>query len=235
MIFYGINIYYFIFMIPAFIITIWASVKMRSTFAKYEKVPTIGGLTGAQAARRILDGNGLTGVPVERVEGTLSDHYDPEKNVVRLSDATFSSASIGAVGVAAHECGHAVQHAVNYGPMRLRTGLVPVTNLASTLAIPLIFIGFLFSASGLSFLVYVGIALFSLAVVFQLVTLPVEMNASRRAIETLNSTNMVTPEESEGVRKVLFAAALTYVAALLSSLLQLLYFLVLAGGRRGRR
>lgn len=231
MFWYGVNLYYFIFMIPAFIITIWAQVKMKSTFAKYEKVPTLGGLTGAQAARRILDGNGLTAVSIEHVQGKLNDHYDPEKDVVRLSDATFGQATIGAVGVAAHECGHAVQKAVGYGPMKLRTGLVPVTNLASSLSIPLIFIGFIFSLTNL---VYVGIALFSLAVIFQLITLPVELNASRRAIATLDESGLVTPEESEGVRKVLFAAALTYVAALLSSMLQLLYFLVLAGGRRRR-
>lgn len=225
----GVNLYYFIFMIPALIITIWAQVKMKTTFAKYEKVPTIGGLTGAQAARRILDGNGLTGVPVEAVGGKLNDHYDPEKNVVRLSEDTFSKATVGAVGVAAHECGHAVQHAEGYTPMKVRTGLVPVTNLASTVSIPLIFVGFFIQMTGL---VYVGIALFSVAVLFQLVTLPVELNASKRAIATLSETGMVTPEESEGVRKVLFAAALTYIAALLYSLLQLLYFVTVAGRRK---
>ncbi len=228
---YGVNLYYFLFMVPAFIVTIWAQVKMRSTFAKYEKVPTLGGLTGAQAARRILDANGLHTVAVQPIKGKLTDNYDPQENVVHLSQATYSAATIGAVGVAAHECGHAVQHSVGYGPAKLRSALVPITNLGSSMAIPLIFIGFIFSLTGL---VYVGIALFSLAVLFQLVTLPVELDASRRALATLDSSGMLTPEEVGGARKVLTAAALTYIAALLSSMLQLLYFLVLAGGRNRR-
>lgn len=223
------NIYYFMFMIPGLLISLWASAKVKTTFAKYKNVPLQNGMTGAQAARRILDMNGLQNVQVERVPGQLSDHYDPRTNVVRLSDATYASNSVGAVGVAAHEVGHAIQYATNYTPIKARTAIVPVANLGSSLAVPLIFIGFFLNM--LNF-VYVGIALFSLAVLFQIVTLPVELNASRRAVAILDETGMVTPEESNGVRKVLTAAALTYVAALLTSLLQLLYYITIAGKRR---
>ncbi len=229
MLFYGLNIEYLLFMVPGLILSIWASAKVKSTFGKYNKVPTLSGLTGAEAARRILDGNGLQAVAIERVDGNLSDHYDPSANVVRLSSSTYGSASVGAVGVAAHECGHAVQHAVGYGPAKLRSAIVPICNIGSRVSIPLIIAGMWLNMLELS---YVGIALFVLAVIFQLVTLPVEFNASRRAIETLDSTGMVTPEENNGVRKVLTAAALTYVAALLTSLLQLTYFISRVGGRR---
>lgn len=230
--FYGMNLYYFIFMVPALIVTLWAQFKMKSTFSKYNQVPTIQGLTGAQAARRILDMNGLQSVQIEMVQGNLSDHYDPKTNIVRLSQATYGQATVGAVGVAAHECGHAVQHAEGYGPIKVRSALVPISNLGSTLSVPLIIIGLLL---GFTQLAYVGIALFGLAVLFQLVTLPVEFNASSRAIATLDQSGMVTPEENNGVRKVLTAAALTYLAGLLSSVMQLLYFVTLAGGRSRRR
>ncbi len=226
---YGFDITYFIFMVPGLIITLWAQFKVKSTFAKYQKVRTAQGLTGAQAARAILDRNGLQAVPVERVAGNLTDHFDPKDNVVRLSEATYDAPTIGGVGVAAHECGHAVQHATGYFPIKIRTAIVPVASIGSKLSVPLIIVGLILQFFGL---VYVGIALFGLAVLFQLVTLPVELNASHRAMETLSATGMVTPEEGDGVRKVLTAAALTYVAALLSSLLQLLYFLSLAGRRR---
>lgn len=216
-------------MLPGLILSLWASAKVKSTFAKYNRVPLRGGLTAAQAARQILDGNGLYSVRIERVQGNLSDHYDPRSNIVRLSDSTFSSSSVAAVGVAAHEVGHAIQHAAHYGPASLRSAIVPVANIGSGAAVPLILIGLFLNMVGL---VYLGIILFSLAVLFQLVTLPVEFNASRRALQTLNDTGMVTSEESAGVSKVLSAAALTYVAALLSSLLQLVYFITLAGGRR---
>ena len=226
---YGFDFTYFLFMVPGLIITLWAQFKVKSTFAKYQKVRTAQGLTGAQAARAILDRNGLQAVPVERVAGNLTDHFDPKDNVVRLSEATYDAPTIGGVGVAAHECGHAVQHATGYFPIKIRTAIVPMANIGSKLSIPMIMIGLILQFFGL---VYVGIALFGLAVLFQLVTLPVELNASHRAMETLAATGMVTPEEGDGVRKVLTAAALTYVAALLSSLLQLLYFLSLAGRRR---
>lgn len=223
------NWYYLAFMIPGLIITMWAQFKMKRTFAKYQNVPTLQGLTGAQAARSILDRSGLQAVPVDQIGGQLSDNYDPKGNAVHLSQATYGRATIGAVGVAAHECGHAVQHAEGYGPAKLRSAIVPMCNIGSGLSVPMIILGAVLNFPGL---ITVGIVLFSLAVLFQLVTLPVELNASRRALATLNSTGMVTPEESEGVRQVLTAAALTYLAALLTSLLQLLYYVTVFGRRR---
>lgn len=223
------NYYYFLFMIPGIIISIWAQFKVKSTFAKYNNYPTLQGLTGAQAARVILDRNGLQNVAIERVSGNLTDHFDPKNDVVRLSDATFGQATVGAVGVAAHECGHAVQYAEGYVPMKVRGAIVPICNIGSSLSVPLIIIGFVLNYMGL---VYVGIVLFALVAVFQLVTLPVEFNASSRAIATLDASGMVTAEESQGVSKVLSAAALTYVAALITSLLQLAYYLTIAGRRR---
>lgn len=224
-----LNYTYFLFIIPGLLLSLWAQFKVKSTFSKYNRYPTRQGITGAQAARTILDMNGLYDVAVERVSGNLTDHFDPKTKVVRLSDATYGNATAGAVGVAAHECGHAIQYSVGYVPIRIRTSIVPVCNIGSSLSIPLIFLGFILSFSSL---VYLGIALFSLVVLFQLVTLPVEFNASSRAIKTLDASNMVTADESKGVRKVLSAAALTYVAALLTSILQLLYYLTLAGRRR---
>ena len=226
---YGFDPMYFVFMVPGIIISMWASAKVKSTFAKYQNVPIQNQLTGAQAARKILDANGLQHVAVQRVNGNLSDHYDPRTEVVSLSDSTYASASVGAVGVAAHECGHAVQHSKNYLPAQIRSAIVPVCNWGSKLSVPIIFVGFLISILQL---VYLGVALFSLAVLFQLVTLPVEFDASHRALVTLNEQGMVTQEESAGVRKVLTAAGLTYVAALLTSLLQLLYYLSMANRRR---
>lgn len=223
------NIYYFLFMVPGLLVSLWASWKVKSTFAKFNNVQTLGGLTAAQAARRILDFNGLQNVPVQAIGGKLSDNYNPKTNVVNLSASTYGRATVGAVGVAAHEVGHAMQHAQGYGPARLRTAIVPICNIGTGLAIPLLLIGFFMQIFGL---VYAGIALFSLAVLFQLVTLPVEFNASKRAIQTLGSTGLLSAEEVEGVRKVLTAAALTYVAALLTSLLQLLYYITIAGRRR---
>lgn len=220
---------YLLFMIPGLIITVWASAKMNSTYKKYQNVRILSGLTGAEAARRILDMNGLQHVAVNRVSGSLTDHYDPRTQTVSLSDSTYNSPSVGAVGVAAHECGHAVQDATGYTFLKVRNAIVPVCNIGSKLSVPLIIIGFILSMTQL---VTVGIILFSLAVVFQLITLPVEFNASSRALQTLNDTGMVTPEESGGVQKVLTAAALTYVAALLQSLLQLLYYVSLSGRRR---
>lgn len=223
------NYYYFIFMIPGILLSLWAQFKVKSTFSKYNKVATMGGLTGAQAARLILDRNNLQYVTIEQVAGNLTDHFDPKNDVVRLSEATFNHASVGAVGVAAHECGHAVQHARGYVPMQIRSAILPVTNIGSSLSVPLIAFGFIFSITGL---VYAGIALFALVAIFQLVTLPVEFNASKRAIETLDASGMVSAEESKGVRKVLSAAALTYVASLITTLLQIAYYLTLTGRRR---
>lgn len=228
---HGFNLYYFLFMVPGLLLSIWASARVKRTFGTYNKVHTLNGLTGAQAARRILDLNGLQHVQVQQISGSLSDHYDPRTDVVSLSQATYDSASVGAVGVAAHEVGHAIQHAQGYAPAKVRSAIVPVTNISTSLSIPLIFVGFLLSVTGL---IYLGIILFSASVLFQLVTLPVEFNASRRALQTLGDTNLLTPEENDGARKVLGAAALTYVAALLTSLLQLAYYIFLARGRRRR-
>lgn len=220
---------YFLFILPGLLLSLWAQIKVKGTFAKYNKTRTGSGITGAQAARQILDANGLYTVPVEQVAGNLTDHYDPKANVVRLSTSTFNNPSIGAVGVAAHEVGHALQYANGYAPIKIRSAIIPVCNLGSSLSVPLIILGFILTIPSL---IYVGIALFSLVVLFQLVTLPVEFNASRRALATLDGMGMTTPEETKGAKKVLSAAALTYVAALLTSILQLLYYISLAGRRR---
>lgn len=226
------NYYYFMFMLPGLIIGLIAQLMVKSTFSKYNRVNAQSGLTGAQAARQILDLNNLQAVAIKPIGGQLSDNFDPRSSVINLSQSTYGNSSIGAIGVAAHECGHAVQHGTGYLPIKLRSALVPVTSFGSSLAIPLILIGLLFNAFGLA---YLGIFLFSFAVLFQLVTLPVEFNASRRAIKTLGETGMLTQEELSGAKKVLTAAALTYVAALLTSMLQLLYYVSIVGGRSNRR
>lgn len=210
------------------VLTLIASAGVKSTFNRYAKVRTASGLTGAMAAERVLHSCGIYNVGIERVSGSLTDHYDPRSKTLRLSDSTYSSASVAAVCVAAHECGHAVQDQVQYGPLVLRSTLVPAANFGSTLAWPVFLAGLLFS---LRPLLTVGIVLFLLAVLFQLVTLPVEFNASSRALKILESNAMLTQEELGGGRKVLRAAAMTYVAALASSLLQLLRLIILARGR----
>ncbi|MEF9865945.1 MAG: zinc metallopeptidase [Oscillospiraceae bacterium] len=225
--FYGIDYYYFILVIPALIIAAYAQMKVSSTFNKYSRAATRSGLTGAGAARRILDMNGLQNVSIEHISGNLTDHYDPRTNTVRLSDNVYNSQSIAAVGVAAHETGHAVQHATGYIPLKARNAIIPITNFGSKLAMPLIILGMFFSVT----LIKVGIVLFATVVVFQLITLPVEFNASHRAVATLDSMGVVDDVEKSGVKKVLTAAALTYVAALLVSIAQLLR-LVLIYGRR---
>ena len=191
------------------------------------------GLTGAQAAQRVLSANGVRGVRIERVRGKLTDHYDPRGNVIRLSDDVYDSTSTAAIGVACHEAGHAVQYAVGYAPIKLRAAVIPLTNFGSKLAMPLILLGMLFSGFGYFFynLVYVGIACFGLSLVFQLVTLPVEFNASRRALSAIQSGDLLTPEEYDGARKVLSAAAMTYVAATAVSFAQLMRLLVIFGRR----
>lgn len=217
--------------IPGFIISIWAQIKVSSTFKKYSKLRTYRGYTGYDAARRILDANGLRHVAIERVRGDLTDHYDPRANVIRLSDSVYSSCSPAAIGVAAHEAGHAIQYATNYGPIRFRMSMVSVTNFSSVLAIPLFFIGLMLASDAL---MLAGILLYSAIAFFQLVTLPVEFNASGRALKVLSSSGMLSPDELGASKKVLTAAALTYVAALLTSLLTLLRLIVLAGGRNRR-
>lgn len=206
-----IDLYYLILVVPALLLSVWASFKVKSTFEKYSRIANLRGLTASQAARMILDENGLTDVPIERVSGHLSDHYDPRANVIRLSDSVCNSTSIGAIGVAAHECGHAVQYAKHYFPIRVRMALIPITNVGSNAAIPMAIIGLFL---GWGWLVDLGILLFLTVVAFQLITLPVEFNASRRALETLEVQMYLNAEELAGAKKVLSAAAMTYVAAL---------------------
>lgn len=224
--------YYILLVIPAMLIALWAQMRVKSAFAQYSRVTVFSGLTGAQAARRILDANGLSNVRIEMVPGNLSGHYDPSAQVVRLSQDVYAKSTVAAVGVAAHETGHAIQHAVGYAPLTLRNAIIPLTNIGSGLSIPLVLIGFFM---GLQSLVTLGILLFSLVTVFQLITLPVEFNASRRALQTLENYNMVTEQEQEGVQRVLTAAALTYVAALIVSVANLLRLILLFGGRRDDR
>lgn len=221
--------YYWILVVPAMLLAAFAQMKVSSTFNRYSQVRSRSGYTGAQAARDILDRNGLQGVRIERVHGSLTDHYDPRSNVVRLSDSVYDSPSVAAIGVAAHECGHAVQHAVGYFPIKLRSAIIPVTNIGSKLSIPLLLIGLVVQVEPL---INLGILLFSTMALFQLVTLPVEYNASNRALATLDSTGMLSGDELQGSKKVLSAAALTYVAALLVAVMQLLRLLLLFGGRR---
>jgi len=228
---------YLVLVLPCVIIAMWASSNVNSTFRKYSSQMSMRHITGAQAAQRVLSANGVSGVRIERVSGNLTDHYDPRSNVIRLSDDVYNSTSTAAIGVACHEAGHAVQYAQNYGPIKLRAAIVPITNIGSKLAMPLILIGLLLSFLGsYSYtLVYLGIACFGLSLVFQLVTLPVEFNASRRAMQAIESGNILTDEELKGARKTLSAAALTYVAATAVALAQLLRLIILFGGRGRRR
>ena len=225
--------YYFdptmLIILPALIFTIWAQINVNSTFEKYKRVQTDSHITGYDAARRILDENGLYDVKIERISGNLTDHYDPRSNVIRLSDSVHDSTSAAAVGVAAHEAGHAVQHSVGYFPIKIRQAIIPVTRIGSSLAMPLFLLGLILAAEPL---MYFGIIFYALAVVFQLVTLPVEFNASRRAMAALEGGGDLTQKELTASRKVLTAAAMTYVAALATALLSLLRLIVIANGRR---
>lgn len=227
--FYGLDRTYLLVLVAA-IFSIWASARVNSTYNKYAKVRSMQGLTGAEAAQRILYYAGLTNIRVERVNGNLTDHYDPKSKVLRLSDSTYGSASVAAIGVAAHECGHAIQDQEGYVPLRLRSTLVPAANLGSRLGLPIIILGVILGSNYL--LVQIGIWVFSLAVLFQLVTLPVEFNASNRAVRILDSRGILGQEELGMCKKVLSAAAMTYVAAAASSILQLLRLILLFGGRR---
>lgn len=228
---YGyIDPWYFLLVVPALLITGWAQFKVQSTFKKYSQVGTRSGLTGADASRRIQQQNGIS-LPVEHVGGSLTDHYDPRTNTIRLSDTVYQSQSIAAVGVAAHETGHALQYAEQYGWIKFRMAILPVSQFSSQLSPYLVMVGLLFS---IPFLAYAGIAFFCVALLFQLVTLPVEFNASARAIQALEQGGVMTEEELKGARKVLSAAALTYVGAVLVSLMSLLRLLIIVFGR-GRR
>ena len=212
------------------LLSLWAQNRVNSTFARYSRVRSFSGMTGAEAARLLLNAQGIYDVTVQPVSGKLTDHYDPRTKVVKLSDSVYNATSVAAIGVAAHECGHAMQHNEGYGPLRFRSALVPVANFGSQLSWPMILLGILFGGLG-SPLVQVGILMFSLAVLFQLVTLPVEFNASSRAVRLLDSQGILSGEEVDGTRKVLKAAALTYVAAAAGSILQLLRLVILFGGR----
>lgn len=230
-----------VLLFPAMIFAVIAQISVKSTFEKYDKVLTARRMSGAEAARRILDLNGLYHVKVERVRGRLTDHFDPRDNVIRLSEATHDSVSVAALGVAAHEAGHAVQHATGYLPIKIRSAIIPVTKIGSNLSMPLFLIGLLLTSWGMvdpmvgEILMFVGIGFFSLSTIFQLVTLPTEFNASSRALATLESSGILYEEEIGGARKVLRAAAMTYVAALATSLSHLFRFIIIAMGASGRR
>ncbi len=219
----------YILVIIGIVLSLGASARVKSTFGKYSRVRSVSGMTGAQAAERILHTSGIYDVQIERVSGQLSDHYDPRTKVLRLSDSVYGQTSIAAIGVAAHECGHAIQHEKSYIPLKLRGALVPVANIGSAISWPLIILGFFLG--GAQILIQIGIILFSAAVLFQIVTLPVELNASKRAVVRLRETGILYGDELGQTKKVLDAAALTYVAAAAAMILQLLRLLLLFGGR----
>ncbi len=222
----------YIFVLIGVIISLIASAMVNSSFSKYSKVANLRGITGAEAAERVLHRAGIYDVRIERVAGNLTDHYDPRSKVLRLSDSVYGQTSVAAVGVAAHECGHAIQHANGYAPLKLRSTLVPIANFGSKIAWPLILIGLLFSNETSILLLNLGIIAFSAAVLFQIITLPVEFNASTRAIRMIADTGMMEGQEIKSAKKVLNAAALTYVASAATAILQLLRILILTGGRR---
>lgn len=212
------------------LLSMWASARVNTTYRKYAKVRSMSGLTGAEAARRILNGAGIYQVRIEHISGNLTDHYDPREKVLRLSDAVYGSSSVAAIGVAAHECGHAIQDDQSYAPLRFRGAFVPVANIGTKAALPIILLGLFFGSSGL--LIEIGLLCFACGTLFQLITLPVEFNASARAVDILGNTHMLSGEELKHTRKVLSAAAMTYVAAAAASILSLLRLLLLFGGRR---
>ena len=231
--YYGFDMTYVLLVLPCILLSLWASANVNSTFKKYAQQFSMRRITGAQAAQRVLSSNGVTGVRIERVAGNLTDHFDPRTNVIRLSDNVYDSTSTAAIGVACHEAGHAVQYAQQYAPIKLRAAIIPITNIGSRLAIPLILLGLLFSSADMSYtFVYLGIACFGLSLVFQLITLPVEFDASHRAMQAISAANILTEDEQRGARKTLTAAALTYVAATALALAQLLRLIMLFGGRR---
>ena len=227
----------YLLLMPALIFSLIASAKVKLTFNKYNKIQNRRGITGAQAARIVLDSNGLSYIPIQCVSGELTDHYDPKAQVIRLSDSTYSSASTAAVGVACHEAGHAVQHACNYAPANLRQAIIPVTNIGSKFGMWIFIAGLLLTAVAQEFiyLAYLGIGLFSMTAVFQLVTLSTEFDASKRALKAISDSHILEEDELKQTKKVLSAAAMTYVAALASSLAQVLRLLIILMGRSGRR
>ncbi len=233
--FYGLRMmwdptYYLVLI--GMVLCLGASALVNSTMSKYGKIRNMSNVTGAEAARRILNNEGLYNVQIECLRNNQGDHYDPRTNTVRLSYNNYNSASVTAVGVAAHECGHAIQHAKGYAPLSIRSALVPVVNIGSQLGLPIIILGVILSWN--QTLIQIGIWAFALSVLFQLITLPVEFNASRRAVQKVEQYGLLTSQENTGCKKVLTAAALTYVAAAASSVLQLLRLILLFGGRRNK-
>lgn len=220
-----------VLLIPPMILAIYAQIKVNSTFNKYSTVASNQGMTGADVARHILDNNGLSDVPIERSQGHLSDHYDPRTRTVRLSSEVYGSTSLAALGVAAHEVGHAVQHDTGYLPLYIRNTIIPVTQFGSYLSFPLLILGMIMSSS---WLIQIGVILFAAIVVFQVVTLPVEFNASARAVATLGGEGILSADELRGTKKVLSAAAMTYVAAAITAIFQLLRLLIISGMMGGR-
>lgn len=223
-----LDIYYLILVLPAVLLSLWAQTRVTSTFEKYSKYSTHSRITGSEVARKILNENGLSHIAIERVNGKLTDHYDPKNNVIRLSEDVYDSTSVASIGVAAHEAGHAVQYGEHYLPIKIRNTILPVANLGSNLAVPLAILGFILSYEPL---VSFGILLFGAVVLFQVVTLPVEFNASARAVKILSNSGIIYDEEEKGVKKVLGAAALTYVAAALTALMNLIRLILVFGKR----
>ena len=233
---------YLVLVVPALLFSLWASARVNSTFKKYSAMRNARDMTGAEAARAVLNANGVTDVRIEYVSGNLTDHYDPKNKVIRLSQDVYDAATPAAVGVAAHEAGHAAQYAANYLPIRIRAAIIPATNIGSKLSVPLIILGLLLPGLRIfapyteffNLIAWIGVACYSLCVLFQLVTLPTEFNASRRAVTAIERCGLLLPEEQQGAKKVLKAAALTYVAALSASLAQLLRLIIIVGGRQRR-
>lgn len=221
--------YYLILVVPALMLAIWAQVQVKTTYRKYSRVPNSRGMTGAYAAQAVLNFYGITDVRIERVSGNLTDHYDPRSKVIRLSDGVYNSSTVAAIGIACHEAGHAAQHAENYAPIKIRNAIIPVCNVGSTIGIPLALIGWIFS---FSILIYVGLGLYAAVFIFQVATLPVEFNASRRAIKVIDETQLLRDDEIGGAKKVLAAAAMTYVASMMVSLANLLRLLLRFSNRR---
>ena len=235
--YYGFDLTYLFIVLPCVLLSVWASTSVNRTFKRYSSQHSSRRLTGAQAAQQVLNYNGVSGVRIERVSGSLTDHYDPRSNVIRLSDSVYDNTSTAAIGVACHEAGHAVQYANHYFPIKIRSAIIPITNLGSRLAMPLILLGVLFSALGKTSytFIYLGIACFGLSLVFQLITLPVEFNASHRAIQAISDYELLNEEELKGAKKTLKAAAMTYVAATAVAAAQLLRLVLLFGGRNRNR
>lgn len=237
MFYYGLDWTFTAIIIPCMILSLWASASLQRNYRKYSKQMSMRRITGAEAAQRVLNNHGIHNVRIERIKGNLTDHFDPKAKVIRLSDGVYDSISTAAIGVACHEAGHAVQYAQNYGPIRFRAAIIPATNLGSKMAMPLILLGLILSSfanftSISTYIIYFGIACFSLSFIFQLITLPVEFNASRRAIQTIEDANILTEEEQIGAKRTLRSAAMTYLVATIAALGQVLRLIVLFGRRK---